>query len=177
MWCDGWSSSSHLMILRMENVCYRCSMFRKKQQKDRSLMTSWSCRTSLGPPPTSRLPSYKRIKLQIIKATIFMFILTDQPYNSTLLPFLWAKKKKCWSFLNNVLLLLGTQKMHVRNTFEHSYAIAAIPCFCCQNCQSKDYKCRGITSVAVPMGQANRVHQEVLGVLELPFCLFFPSKY
>lgn len=80
--------------------------------------------------------SYKRIKLQIVKATIFMFILTDQPYNSTLLPFLWAKKKKCWSFLKNVLLLQKYRK--VRSSYWNSENarkkhIWTLICHCCRS--------------------------------------------
>lgn len=61
-------------------------------------------------PPTFRLLG-ERIQLQIVKATILRFILTDQLCNSTL--FFSLGKEEMLILSENVLLLLGTKNMHL----------------------------------------------------------------
>lgn len=91
MCCDRWSSSSHVMILRMETMCDVCSIHIDKAEDRRSQMTSWSHHMSLALPLSSRPILYKRIKLQIVKATIFGFILIS---HIILLSFLSSGKRR-----------------------------------------------------------------------------------
>ena len=96
--------------------------------------------------PTFRLLPAKRIQLQIVKATILRFILTDQLCNSTL--FFSLGKEEMLILSENVLLLLGTKNMHLLkkcapgdwNT--HLPLLLLLPdttvtCFCCRNYQAK----------------------------------------
>lgn len=98
------------------------------QMEQKVLIMSWSLHMNHGSPPTFRLLLGKRIQLQIVKASILRFILTDQLCNSTLFSFLWAKKK-CWSFLKMYFSYLG---LRICTYWKNVHlGIGTLICHCC----------------------------------------------